>query len=90
MTAAYRVFVADRTDIEKVTLVCPVCEAALSLNIEVANIPERCSSCGRVFRQNARDALAALARFQREGKKAEQDAGKPIFRFEIRERETSS
>ena len=87
MTAAYRVFVADLADVEKVTLVCPSCEAALSLNIEVANIPERCSSCGRVFRDNARDALAALARFQREGKRAEQEAGKQMFRFEIREKE---
>ena len=75
MTAAYRVFVADRADVEKVTLVCPSCEAALSLHVETANIPEQCSSCGHVFRKNARDALAALARFQREGRQAEQEDG---------------
>lgn len=88
MTAAYRVVIADRGDIAKVTVVCPSCEAALSLTIETANIPENCSSCGWVLRKNVRDALAALARFHRDGKQAETEVGKGMFRFEIRDRET--
>ena len=86
MTAAYRVFVAERTDIAKVTVVCPKCDAALSLGIETANIPEGCASCGFTFRDTVRNALTALARFHREAKQAELDTGKAMFQFEIRER----
>ncbi len=87
MTAAYRVFAAERKDVVMVTVACPNCGTAVSLSIETAQVPEHCSSCGQAFRESIRSALAALGRFHREAKCAESDTGKPIFRFDIRELE---
>lgn len=83
MTAAYRITVAERRDLAIVTVICE-CDTALSLRIESAMIPERCASCGKPFNEKTKAALGALARFHRDGKAAEEIAGKPVFRFEIR------
>lgn len=85
MTAAYRVVVADRKDIAIVSVVCDECNSAISLGVATASIPASCASCGKQYDQNTTTALAALARFHREAKTAEEKAGKPIFRFEMRD-----
>ena len=85
MTAAYRVVVADRKDIEVLTLVCPECGSEVSLAIATAGIPEYCPSCQRPYRPPIGDALAAMSRFQRTATTAEQKEGKPIFRFSIKQ-----
>lgn len=90
MTAAYRVTAAQRRDVEEVTFICPECETAVSIKIETARVPMSCSSCGAPLDEKAQSALSALARFHREARAAEERAGKPLFRFDIREREGST
>ncbi len=85
MTAAYRVIVAERRDVEVVTLVCPECGAEVSLNIATARVPEYCPSCQMIYRIPIQEALAALGRFQRTATTAEQNEGKSIFRFSIKQ-----
>jgi predicted RNA-binding Zn-ribbon protein involved in translation (DUF1610 family) len=85
MTAAYRVVVADRKDVEVVTIVCPECGAELSLKIATARLPEYCPSCQLVFRIPIPEALSALGRFQRAAATAEETWGKPIFKFSIKQ-----
>jgi predicted RNA-binding Zn-ribbon protein involved in translation (DUF1610 family) len=89
MTAAYRVFVAERGDLDSVTFVCPECQTAVKIKIETARVPEGCASCGAGLDENSQAALAALARFHRTAHAAEEKAGKSLFRFEIRERENA-
>ena len=87
MAAAYRVVVAERKDIEVVTVACAECGAELSLTIATARVPEYCPSCQIIYPIPIGEALAALGRFQRCAATAEQHAGKPIFRFSIRQTE---
>jgi len=87
MSAAYRVVIAERKDIEVLTVVCPECEAEVSLKAATARMPEFCPSCGRPYSIPVAEALAAFGRFQRTATTAEQNSEKPIFRFSIRELE---
>jgi hypothetical protein len=87
MTAAYRVVVADRKDVEVLTIVCPECSAELSLTIATARVPEYCPSCQMIYRLPIGEALSALGRFQRAAATAEQNEGKSIFRFSIKQTE---
>jgi hypothetical protein len=84
---AYRAVVAERKDIEAVTLVCPECGSEVSLCIQKARIPEYCPSCQMVYRLPISEALAALGRFHRAAATAEENEGKPIFKFQIRQAE---
>jgi hypothetical protein len=85
MTAAYRVVTAERNDLAIVTVVCDECSSSIALKIETAKVPEQCASCGKQYSEKIKAALAALGRFHREAITAEEQAGKPVFRFEIRE-----
>jgi hypothetical protein len=85
MAAAFRVVVADRKDVEVVTIVCPECRAELSLTIATARVPEYCPSCQMIYRLPIQEALSALGRFQRAAATAEEVWGKPIFRFSIKQ-----
>jgi hypothetical protein len=85
MTAAYRVVVADRKDVEAVTIVCPECGAELSLMAMTARLPEYCPSCQMRYKVPMVDALAALGRFHRAAATAEEIEGKPIFKFSIKQ-----
>jgi hypothetical protein len=85
MTAAYRVVVAERKDIATVTVVCPECEAEVSLKIATAKVPEYCPSCEMRYRLPIGEALAALGRFHRSAATAEETEGKPVFRFSIKQ-----
>jgi hypothetical protein len=85
MTAAYRIVAAERNDLAVVTVVCDDCSSAIALKIETAKVPEQCASCGKPYSENIKAALAALGRFHREASTAETKAGKPLFRFEIRD-----
>lgn len=87
MTAAYRVVVAERKDIASVTVVCEDCGSEVSVSTATAKIPHWCPSCERQYDENVREALTALGRFHRLGAAAEEHAGKPIFRFNIRQGE---
>ena len=89
MMTAYRVVVAHRADLVNVTLICDECGAAVTINIETVGIPEQCSCCGVRVNENALTALAALARFHRTARLAEEQAEhqEHLFRFEIRESE---
>lgn len=87
MTAAYRVVVAERKEIAMATLACPECGSELSLNMETAKIPQYCASCDLPFETATKEALAALGRFHRLAATAEEHAGKPVFRFQIREKD---
>jgi hypothetical protein len=82
---AYRVVVAERKDFSIVGVACDECGTTVTLAIESAKIPESCSSCGKQLSDNIKNALAGLARFQRMGRVAEENAGKPIFRFDIKQ-----
>jgi hypothetical protein len=84
MTAAYRVVTAERKDIEVVTVICN-CGAEVSINAIKAQVPFACPSCNEDYGQNIREALTAFGRFQRTASAAEEHAGKPIFRFNIRQ-----
>lgn len=85
MTAAYRVVVAERKDMEAVTVICPECNSEVSVLIGKSLAPEGCPSCRRPYGENVLAALAGLARFQQRGNAAETAAGKPVFKFSIRE-----
>lgn len=85
MTAAFRVVIADRKDIEVVTLVCPECGAEVCLKIATARVPEYCPSCQMRYRAPIGDALAALGRFHRTAATAEEMEKKPIFKFSIQD-----
>ena len=76
---------AERSDIEVVTLVCPECESEVALKIETARVPEFCPSCQMAYPVTVKEALAALGRFHRAGATAEGHAGKPLFRFSIKQ-----
>jgi hypothetical protein len=87
MTAACRIVAANRQDISIVTVTCEKCSSAIALEIETARVPEQCASCGNQYGESLKAALAALARFHREARAAEGRANKPLFRFEIKERQ---
>lgn len=87
MTAAYRAVVADRKDVQVITIVCEDCGAEISVDAISAKMPYWCPSCERQYDQNVRDALAALGRFHRLGAAAEEHAKKSIFRFTIKQGE---
>lgn len=88
MTAAYRVVVAERRDIAIVTLVCGECKSEVSVKAETATVPIACPSCGIEYGEAAKEALEALGKFHRMATKAEtHSAGKPIFRFQIKQSE---
>jgi len=82
---AYRAVVAERRDIEVVTVVCPECSSELALKIETARMPEYCPSCQMAYRVPIQGALAALGRFHLEAATAEEHAGKQIFHFNIKQ-----
>jgi len=85
---AYRVVVAGSKDIANVGVICDDCQSVISLPLATVALPPGCASCGKTYSPNTANALAALARFQREAIAAEANAGKPIFRFEIRQSES--
>jgi ribosomal protein S27E len=88
MMAAYRVVVAERKDIAIVTLVCGECKSEVSVHAETATVPVSCPSCGMDYGAAAKTALEALGTFHRMATKAEtHSAGKPIFRFQIKQSE---
>ena len=87
MAAAYRVLVAERKDIATVTVICPECGSEVSLAVEMARIPNACPSCTRPYGENVNAALAGIGRFHREAATAEEHAGKPIFRFSVKQGE---
>ena len=66
MTAAYRVTVAQLSDLREITVVCDNCQSRLILPTDRAPIPEQCSACNKVFEDTLRNALVAFARFYRE------------------------
>jgi uncharacterized protein (UPF0212 family) len=86
MAAAFRVVVADRKDVEVVTIVCPECGAELSIAIQTAGIPESCPSCQMQYTKVMVDGLVALGRFHRNAAIAEEQIGKSIFRFAIKDK----
>ncbi len=79
-------YVAERQDLLCPTVICPECSAELTVKINTAKIPEQCASCSRPLEENTVKALSALGRFHREAQATEQQTGKPVFRFEIREK----
>ena len=85
MTAAYRVVVAERKEIAIVTVICEECSVEVSVDVGTAGIPHSCPSCGKGYNENATTALTALGRFHRSAATAEEQAGKPIFRFTIKQ-----
>jgi hypothetical protein len=85
MTAAYRVLVAERKDIATVAVICPECRSEVSLAVERVRIPDACPSCARPYGESVNAALAGLGRFHREAATAEEHAGKPVFRFSIKQ-----
>lgn len=85
MTATYRVTVAERADIARVSLICDECGSSVGLDAQSANVPAACPSCGRQYEDHTKAALVALGRFHREARTAEEHAGKALFRFEIRQ-----
>jgi hypothetical protein len=86
MTAAYRVVVAERKEMAQVTIVCPECSAELSIAVETAGVPESCPSCQMRYTKMMVDGLVALGRFHRDATIVEEQIGKPIFRFAIKEK----
>ena len=82
---AYRVTVAKRTELREVTIVCDGCGTCVVVQVETANIPDGCPSCSKAYSEEAKSALAGLARFHRDASKAEKRAGKQIFQFLIKE-----
>lgn len=85
MTAAFRVVTAERKDIVVVTVICEECGVEISFNAETAKVPFGCPSCGKEYGENVRTALGSLGRFHRSASTAEEHAGKPMFRFSIRQ-----
>lgn len=85
MTAAYRVVVVERKDIEVVTVICPKCASEVSVQVGTAAAPEACPSCSRPYGDGVLSALAGLARFQQRAAEVEQSAKKALFKFSIRE-----
>jgi predicted RNA-binding Zn-ribbon protein involved in translation (DUF1610 family) len=85
MTAAYRVVVAERKDIAVVTIACEQCGSEVSIKSGIVIAPEACPSCGKVYGENTKNALAAFGRFQSFATAAEEHAGKPIFRFQMKQ-----
>ncbi len=85
MAAAYRAVVAERKDIVVVTIGCEKCGSEVSVNSETAVVPVACPSCGREYDGNATAALVSLGRFHKAANAAETQAGKPIFRFQIKQ-----
>lgn len=81
---AYRVVVAERKDIVVISIVCDECSSVVSLNAETAAIPSNCASCGKQYSENIRTAIGGFCRFHRSAK-AEEQHGKPVFRFEIKQ-----
>lgn len=81
----HRAVVAERKDIAVVTVECPECGSEVSLSIETARVPESCPSCQATYRLPTKEALAALGRFHRAAATAEENEGKPIFRFSIKQ-----
>jgi|SRR5271156_1297825 len=82
---SYLAVVAERKDINVVTLGCPECGSEVSLDIQTARVPEYCPSCQMVYRVPIQEALAALGRFHRAAATAEEHEGKNIFRFTIKQ-----
>jgi hypothetical protein len=83
---AYRVVVAERKDIGSVTVVCGECKAEVSVDAETARVPISCPSCGLEYGEAAKGALEALGTFHRMATRAEtHSAGKPVFRFHIKQ-----
>jgi hypothetical protein len=87
MAADPRVTAAEHMDLGAVTFICPECEAATSIKIETACRSLHCQSCSAPLDETAQSALSALARFHREARAAEEKAGKPLFRFELKKKE---
>jgi uncharacterized CHY-type Zn-finger protein len=83
---AYRVVVAEREEIGAVTIVCGECKAEVSVHAETATVPISCPSCGMEYGEAAKAALEALGTFHRMATRAEtHSAGKPVFRFQIKQ-----
>ena len=85
---AYRVTIANRAELKEVTVICDGCGTCVVIQIETANIPESCPSCSKTYPEEAKSALAALARFHRDAIKAENRIGKGMFQFAIKETTT--
>ena len=83
VTGDTKVTADKRRYFSAVTFVCPVCEAATSIQIETAEMPLSCRSCGSPVSNEAHSALSVLARFHREATTAEAKAGKSLFRIEV-------
>jgi transposase-like protein len=85
MAAAYRVVVAERKEIATITIICPDCTAEVSVDAQTARIPFACPSCSKDFSDQLREALNSLGRFHRLAATEEGHAGKPLFRFSIKQ-----
>ena len=81
---AYRAVVAERKDLTVVTVTCE-CGSEVSINAETGNVSNGCASCGRDYGENVITALMALGRFHRTAKMAEDQGGKAVFRFNIKQ-----
>jgi len=82
---AYRVVVAERKDIAVMSIVCDECSSRISINAETASVPVNCASCGKQYSENIRTAIGGFSRFHRSAKAEEQQAGKAVFLFEIKQ-----
>lgn len=85
MAAAYRVVVADRKEMAVTTIVCVECRSEVSVSMESGKAPYACPCCGAEYSVQLREALISLGRFHRSAATAEEQAGKPLFRFSIKQ-----
>ena len=85
MAAAYRMVIAERKEIAAISVICPDCFAEVSVHAETARMPWACPSCTREYSAQLREALNALGRFHRLAAAEEEHAGKPLFRFSIKQ-----
>jgi uncharacterized CHY-type Zn-finger protein len=64
---AYRVTIAELTDLSEITVICGSCRTRMILPV-TAPIPDTCSACNKEFDEPLRNALGAFTRFYREAK----------------------
>jgi hypothetical protein len=76
--------VAESKDIAVIAVVCEYCESEVSMKAG-AIIPAACPSCTKPYRDSIKSALVAFGRFQTFAQEAEENAKKPLFRFQIRQ-----
>jgi Zn-finger nucleic acid-binding protein len=60
---AYRVTVAELSDLCEVTVICGNCKCRLVLATETLIVPDQCPSCNKVFDDDLKTALGSLNKF---------------------------